>query len=377
MDVRAAELNSTPPNRRPLPFRLNNLVTSPTGLAASRPGGSHSHQTPAPAEVATEAGPTPDTPFGPTPSSQPDTPPDELRSLASTPSPIRAAMGMQLRPRRTKPPVKPPPPISLPAHTRRGPLKDELHREELREWNEATGTDDRYALPLQTMAHTVSGQPEGTAKRLTGVGNEERRPIKDRWGNVWGMESHLLSPLTCVRTLSLRISADEDLRQRTDRRQVNDRSLAVDPPIESIPGREIVTFRPICSQQQLAPPTAQLSGPQQPEDHALSAGTSCRRGYVSRGVTTQAACFRRGLCAHLRSSVAVGRPFSRESRCRIDCRWSFYATRDRRRRPSQVCDPAKPCLGCQRGLGRGCPRRAIRKERAAPPAEAAAGRTQE
>lgn len=197
VDVRAAEMNNTPPTRRPLPFRLNNFVTSPSGLASSRVEGTpHTHESPAPAEAAATADPTPDTPYAPDPSTQPDTPPDDFRSLVSTPSPIRLAMGMPLRPRKAKPLVKPPPPISLPAHTRRGPLKDELHREELREWNEATGTDDRYALPLHTLPHSASGETQGTARRLTGVGNEERRGIKDRWGNVWGMESHLLSPLT-------------------------------------------------------------------------------------------------------------------------------------------------------------------------------------
>ncbi|KAA1100874.1 hypothetical protein PGTUg99_031690 [Puccinia graminis f. sp. tritici] len=31
---------------------------------------------------------------------------------------------------------------------------------------------------------------------LVGIGGEERRGIKDHWGNCWGLESHVLSPLS-------------------------------------------------------------------------------------------------------------------------------------------------------------------------------------
>jgi hypothetical protein len=41
----------------------------------------------------------------------------------------------------------------------------------------------------------MDSAPDIDRAGLVGVGGEERRGIKDRWGNAWGLESHVLSPL--------------------------------------------------------------------------------------------------------------------------------------------------------------------------------------
>lgn len=63
-----------------------------------------------------------------------------------------------------------------------------------------TGIDDRCALSLKGYQHGIDSGPSVPtgSRRVIGLGGEERRGMKDRWGNAWGLESHLLSPLRLV-----------------------------------------------------------------------------------------------------------------------------------------------------------------------------------
>ncbi|KNZ61780.1 hypothetical protein VP01_1358g1 [Puccinia sorghi] len=97
------------------------------------------------------------------------------------------------------------PPLSLPASARRPPPLDLLNRLEMEEWRNQTGIDDRHSLSLRptnsksltgSLNMNSSGTPDLDRSGLVGVGGEERRGIKDRWGNSWGLESHVLSPLS-------------------------------------------------------------------------------------------------------------------------------------------------------------------------------------
>ncbi|KAH9445005.1 hypothetical protein Pst134EB_025257 [Puccinia striiformis f. sp. tritici] len=99
--------------------------------------------------------------------------------------------------------AKPNPPLSLPASARRPLPVDLLNRLEMEEWRNQTGIDDRHSLSLRSVSSplaggslTMSSGPDIDRGGLVGVGGEERRGIKDRWGNSWGLESHVLSPLS-------------------------------------------------------------------------------------------------------------------------------------------------------------------------------------
>ncbi|KAI8461255.1 hypothetical protein BY996DRAFT_692165 [Phakopsora pachyrhizi] len=86
---------------------------------------------------------------------------------------------------------KPNPPLSIPANARRQLPSDLLSRLEMEEWRDQTGVDDRHGLFLR-----ASGSNCEVESRVIGLGGEERRGMKDRWGNSWGLESHVLSPLS-------------------------------------------------------------------------------------------------------------------------------------------------------------------------------------
>ncbi|KAG0149559.1 hypothetical protein CROQUDRAFT_713847 [Cronartium quercuum f. sp. fusiforme G11] len=85
------------------------------------------------------------------------------------------------------------PPISIPTHARKPLPMDMLNRNEILEWKLKTGIDDRFALSLKGYNHNIN---DNNNKRVIGLGGEDRKGLKDRWGNNWGLESHLLSPLS-------------------------------------------------------------------------------------------------------------------------------------------------------------------------------------
>lgn len=99
------------------------------------------------------------------------------------------------------------PPPSLPIHARKAPPSDTLQRHEIEEWKNMTGIDDRCALSLKGYQHGIDSGPSVPtgSRRVIGLGGEERRGMKDRWGNAWGLESHLLSPLRLVFFFCLRL----------------------------------------------------------------------------------------------------------------------------------------------------------------------------
>lgn len=124
---------------------------------------------------------------------------------------VRLPSSESISSRRQAPPLsvrttslqKPNPPLSVPASARRPPPADALNRLEMEEWRSQTGIDDRYSLSLRATSSALTSGTLGTCNGvdvdragLFGLGAEERRGIKDRWGNSWGLEAHVLSPLS-------------------------------------------------------------------------------------------------------------------------------------------------------------------------------------
>ncbi|KAA1085820.1 hypothetical protein PGT21_020670 [Puccinia graminis f. sp. tritici] len=156
--------------------------------SSSQPQQSHTVSVPAPSHHPSAPAAPPPTQINPRPSTESIT----SRRQAS---PLSVRTGIV---------TKSNPPLSLPASARRPLPVDLLNRLEMEEWRNQTGIDDRHSLSLRSASSPLLGRSltmnnGGTdidRGSLVGVGGEERRGIKDRWGNSWGLESHVLSPLS-------------------------------------------------------------------------------------------------------------------------------------------------------------------------------------
>ncbi|WAR60976.1 hypothetical protein PtB15_13B227 [Puccinia triticina] len=185
------QISINPPTSSHSPSRLVDS-TSPGHAVGQHPLPRDEHASSGPPPPPSAAQPPPRPPPAAAASSQPhqaSTPrPSAPEPIHPSPLPLTSRRQVSaLTVRTTAGPAKSAPPLSVPASARRPGPTDVLHRLEMEEWRSQTGVDDRLALVLPARTAATASDP---------AAGEERRGIKDRWGNSWGLESHVLSPLS-------------------------------------------------------------------------------------------------------------------------------------------------------------------------------------